>query len=452
MIPILLPSNCRALRGAVLATLFAGGLCAQTVWYVNANAPASGTGTSWSAPFDNLQDAFTVAQPGDQIWVAAGTYYPSLPTNPADPRSATFSLPHDVAIYGGFRGYEASVAAREQLFDRTVLSGDIGTPSSYLDNCYHVVTLGGTTHYVTTVLDGFTVRYGYGLSGPGSPSRGAGITVHMGPGTHTPTLILRNSRVRDNFADQGAGIAVTNLGSVRMSKCRVIENGAEDVGGGAYVQTAWLWSASNEWAGNVAVNRGGALFTTSTSSSMVRLANDTFFGNSADQGGAIYVAGSQFIHGNVTAVNCTFGCNFANAGVSIYANTAAQQPAELTVHNSILWHEPPGGPPTLVGSGSTVTVSYSCVLGGFAGTGNINIDPLFLDCAGGNLRLAAASPCNDAGNSNLLPEDYGDVDGDGNFAEPLPLDADGGRRVTDDPSAPNTGVGNPPVDMGAYEY
>jgi hypothetical protein len=137
--------------------------------------------------------------------------------------------------------------------------------------------------------------------------------------------------------------------------------------------------------------------------------------------------------------------------VSIYGDTTAQQKAEIHVYNSILWHEPQTGPATLVGSGSTITVTYSCVLGGHAGTGNIGSNPMFLDCAAGDLRLRRSSPCNDAGNTNNLPSDYCDLDGDGNFIEPVPLDKAGGRRVTDNLLVPNVGVGSPPVDMGAYE-
>lgn len=440
-----------AALGALLTCSFAATVEAQSTWYVNANWSTGGTGTSWASPFQDLQAAITVAQPGDSIWVAAGTYRPSLPTNPIDPRSATFTLPHDVAIYGGFRGNEATLAERKGWFDQTILSGDIGTPGSVFDNCYHVAILKGTNHFVAALLDGFTIRDGYGHGGPGNPSRGGGIAVNMGQGTHGPTLFAENLTVRDNWAEQGGGIAVTNLGMVYMAKSRILNNEATDAGGGAYVLTGSLWTVSTRWEGNFANVRGGALFTNSTSTNMVRLMNDVLYGNQSDLGGAIYVEGSQFVNGMIDVRDCTIACNFANDGVSIFANTAATQPAVVTVANSILWHEPQGGPATLAGSGSSINVSWSCVLGGFAGSGNIGSDPMFVDWVHGDLRLQAGSPAIDAGNNGLLPSDFADLDGDGDFAEALPLDIAGNRRVKNDPNAPNTGLGAPPVDMGGYE-
>ncbi|GAB4162922.1 MAG: hypothetical protein Fur005_21980 [Roseiflexaceae bacterium] len=64
-------------------------LAAQTVtiWYVRADATAPGTGTSWAA-FPDLQQALAAASSGQEIWVAAGTYYP---TSTSD-REASFIL------------------------------------------------------------------------------------------------------------------------------------------------------------------------------------------------------------------------------------------------------------------------------------------------------------------------------------------------------------------------
>jgi hypothetical protein len=91
-----------------------------------------------------------------------------------------------------------------------------------------------------------------------------------------------------------------------------------------------------------------------------------------------------------------------------------------TVVNSILW-ENPGG--SINGSS---TVSFSNVQGGHAGTGNLDADPLFLDVANGNYRLAPGSPLLDAGD---------------NAAPHLPAtDLDGNSRIS-----------NGFVDIGAYE-
>ncbi len=87
--------------------------------YVDADATGAATGLSWTNAFTTVQDALAVAQPGDEIWVAEGVYYPDEgagQTNNA--RASTFQLLDGVALYGGFAGTE------------TGASSGIGTPTS----------------------------------------------------------------------------------------------------------------------------------------------------------------------------------------------------------------------------------------------------------------------------------------------------------------------------------
>src|SRR5690606_10757836 len=58
----------------------------------------------------------------------------------------------------------------------------------------------------------------------------------------------------------------------------------------------------------------------------------------------------------------------------------------------------------------------------------------------GDLRLAEGSPGVDYGLTEYLPPDIWDLDGDGDTAEPLPLDVAGNPRVQGEE-----------VDLGAYE-
>jgi hypothetical protein len=51
-----------------------------------------------------------------------------------------------------------------------------------------------------------------------------------------------------------------------------------------------------------------------------------------------------------------------------------------------------------------------------------------------------------------VPADATDLDGDEDTTESVPIDLAGALRFVDDPNAPDTGDGAPPiVDMGAYE-
>jgi parallel beta-helix repeat protein len=88
---------------------------------------------------------------------------------------------------------------------------------------------------------------------------------------------------------------------------------------------------------------------------------------------------------------------------------------------------------------STATLTHSDIQGNsvYPGEGNLNVDPLFVDRAGGDFHLREDSPCIDAG--------YGG-------ATIPPFDFEGDPRA-DHPGVPNTGGGTMPwVDIGADEF
>jgi len=171
------------------------------------------------------------------------------------------------------------------------------------------------------------------------------------------------------------------------------------------------------FSGNYANYFGGGMYNGNNSTPTVE--SCTFSGNAADgKGGGMYNSSSS-----PTVESCTFSGNSAYHGGGMYNSSSSP-----TVTNCLLWGDTGG---EIVDDNSTPTVTYSNVQGGYAGTGNINADPLFV----WNLRLAAGSPCIDAANGPAAPA----------------YDQDGNPRV-DDPNSPNTGVGPPWVDMGAYEF
>ena len=100
---------------------------------------ASGQCTNWAEACD-LSYALDYTGDGAEIWAAAGTYLPTVRTDPADPRSATFILPNGVKVYGGFAGTETSRDQRNWVAHPTILSGDLGTAGNWSDNSYHVVS------------------------------------------------------------------------------------------------------------------------------------------------------------------------------------------------------------------------------------------------------------------------------------------------------------------------
>lgn len=197
------------------------------------------------------------------------------------------------------------------------------------------------------------------------------------------------------------------------------------------------------FSGNRARLDGGAMQNAANSSPTI--INSTFAGNSSDgDGGGIF---NNFDGANNPAlVNCIMWGNVDDADASSggpFVDESAQ------IHTD---------------SGTPV-VNYSLIeglTGALGGTGNIAGNPLFFDADGIDnvagtsddiLSPQPGSPVIDAGDTTALPADIFDLDGDGDFAERLPLDLAGFPRLSDDLDTPDTGVpGSDVVDIGGFEF
>jgi len=200
---------------------------AAAVCFVNANASGTNSSTSWANAYNDLQSALG-ASPCVEVWVAAGTYKPTVLTDTADPRSTTFILNNGVALYGGFAGTETLLSQRDWISNVTILSGDIGATGN-ADNSYHVVT--GTTG---AVLDGFTITAG---NANGIMNTSSAYFIHGGGLLNidgsSPTLA--NLVFSGNTAlNYGGGMANFFNSSPILTQVIFINN--EAVGGGMYSQ------------------------------------------------------------------------------------------------------------------------------------------------------------------------------------------------------------------------
>lgn len=449
-------SAIRAATVITLALLLTPPLLAQTVWHVNSSAPAGGDGLAWATAFDDLQPALDVVGPGDEVWVAAGRYRPSRRLDPADRRSATFEIPADVKIYGGFAGVEASLAQRAGLFEQTSLSGDLGVPFSHFDDAYHVVYhQQNPSGNIPSRLDGFTIAHGNADGPTAQQQRGGGVYVTLtGPG-FTAILDVTLCIVRDNRALRGGGIAIDNFGFVNLSRCRFRGNFASDKGGAVFVQTGTLRGYNSHFRRNAA-DKGGAVYLHSIGVDggvpWVYFVNSLFHDNAADRGGVAFIDGNNFTSGRGTWINCTVDSNHAvTSGGAYFAKTGAAIPAHLTIRNSLLWNNVAPINPQIFGPAADVT--WSDVNGGWPGLGNFSADPLFVNPGVRDYHTLPGSPVHDAGDNAAVLFDLLDLDGDGLLTEAVPIDLDGARRFQDDPAVMDTGSGVAPiVDVGAYEF
>ena len=255
-------------------------------------------------------------------------------------------------------------------------------------------------------------------------------------------------------------------GPDRVIEGFTVTNGQSNYGGGVYIENSSPTLINCTFSGNSAIATGGGICSRFNCSPT--LINCSFSGNSATYGGgmrdregsptlinctfsgnaASFVGGGMCnYYSNPTLTNCTFSGNSADFhGGGIYS----WQYSSPTLANCIIWGNTAlNGPQIYNEYSSTTTASYSCIAGGWTGTGNIDSDPLFVDADGiddifgtpdDDLHLLDGSPCIDAGDNSAVPIE-------------VTTDLDGGPRFVDDPATPDTGQGTPPiVDMGAYEF
>lgn len=419
---------------------------AQSRYLVDDDAPQGGDGLTWASAFNNLDDAFAATVVGDRIWVAEGTYIPSVPTDPADPRSATFLIPQGIRVLGGFSGTETQFSQRAGHYAQTHLYGDLGTPGDVSDNSYHVVSIVNPTGPPpgATRLDGFRITGG---------NADGTLTNRLGGGVHVfnSAANIANCIIEQNNAFNGGGVDA-QAGLLIMRWCSVRNNRAHMRGGGLWSQVTTLAIYNSTFSENTTGGDGGAVALPSNSNDpdYAVFANVVFRENQANRGGGVYLGGLAFTSGSGTFRNCTFAYNRATtAGGGLRVVSGSPIPAHGRLHNCIVWgNDAPMGQ----GIWGRVDATYSILQDGTNGLfGNFTADPRFVSPS--DLRLQPGSPCIDAANNMGVALDRADVDFDADKDEIVPLDLAGHRRFLDDVNTADTGVGTGSiVDLGAYEH
>ena len=374
-----------------------------TQYYVTPTGASTNNGLTWTAPLD-LQSALALATNGDQIWVQNGTYYPTATTD----QNIAFNIPSGVEVYGGFMGNETALAQRPPALSGAstcILSGDIGTVGNSSDNTFHVVIFINVAN--TTRLDGFTITGGANSSYAGGIYNNGAIA----PFNSQPTI--SNCVLRDNSANYGG--AAYNDG---------------------YDGYAKLTLLNCVFSNNTAGTFGGAIYSDGQNGGigLLELYDCILLNNNANYGGAILAHCAATTTPNTILHNCTALNNTATSGGS----TIYTWSGKTNIYNSILWNNI--NTTALLGNSSaTVVATYSDIKSGYTGTGNINVNPQFINInnpigADGlwattddGFRLYTCSPTANTGNNADVPAT-------------LTTDIAGDARIQ-----------NTTVNMGAYE-
>lgn len=284
-----------------------------TTLFVDPDAAAGGDGESWNTAFRHLQDALAAAEaPGSfvvEIRVAEGSYRPDRsdahPEGTLD-RKASFVLPPNVDIRGGFAGLGSSDPdARDPAMFVSVLTGDyLGNDKpnavGIAENAEKIVRGGATPGLY--VIDGFTITGGNSIpsaSLPEADAIGAGILATTG------TLHARDCTIRGCYAFNETAMRA-NGAIARVERCLIEENTATSATG----VVAGLFSGFVVIDSTFHANHGSGLSASGAG------ATNMVLGCTFSENGTPFATGGALRAGvtNILVAECLFVDNLAKIG------------------------------------------------------------------------------------------------------------------------------------------
>ena len=451
-------------------------LTAQTTYHVKSNGGSdSNNGTSWTSAFATLQKALEKADSGDHIWVAAGTYKPTVKTgNGTENRDMAFILKSNVQIFGGFAGTETTLEQRDWDTNATILSGDLDNNGTISDgDAYHVIVSVGNVG--NACLDGFRITGGNANSTDTIIVNGQEAYRNTGGGMYnfSSSPNVANSVFSGNYATFGGGVFNTTNSDPTFTNVTILANTAGDTGGGMYNIDVCAPTLTKVTISSNSAESGGGMYNFEATLTLTEV---TISENTAETGGGMFnylsllTLSNVIVSGNegeysgggimnyecsTTLTNILISGNYAMLGGGYYdmsssstlinvticgnsdvvgggAMVTSQSPS--TIHNTVVWGNSTG----IYYASSSISYAH-CLIQGEELTGNGNISASSIGGANifvnplspgisiyGDYQLIAGSPIINLGNNTYNTEE---------------IDLAGNPRINDGT-----------IDIGAYEY
>jgi len=301
------------------------------------------SGATWEDAKATVHEAIVVTSNTGTILVKYGTYNI---TSSIDFGGKNLKLASDDSTHSS---YETAAADAEQCI---INAGE---------NCRIFHFHSGETS--DAIVDGFTIQNG-------RDENGSGIYCHGSSPTIQNNIISGNRNSASN--NNGGGIYCYGSSNPTIQNNTISGNSAES-GGGISCKYSNPEIQGNVITGNSAFSGGGIFCHTASPT----IQNNIISGNSGSSCGGISCYSSHptiqnnTITGNKVVGICCFSSN-------------------PTITNTILW-----GNGIRLENNSDPKVTYSCVQGGYTGTGNIDEYPMFVSTTEGSedYHLRDTSPC-----------------------------------------------------------
>ncbi len=385
---------------------------------------ADGTGTACTAASPcNLQTAVSLAQAGDSIYVAGGTYTGS--------GSQVITLTTSITLTGGFDAANWN-APPNPIVNPTILDGEglrrvvaiVGNISPVIENFEIVNGRAPEGAGIYNPNGSPIIRHNkiYGNQTNGNPHTGGGI---FDGGS---ALIVTNE-IYNNGAGpgQGGGICVSNSSGLSTIRLNLIHSNSATLGGGVILRSGQAFLEANTIysnTGGTGTNQGGGGF--ANLSGTATLYSNLFYNNTGFNGGGLVLLANSTLWNNTIAHNSAT----TGSGGGIYINGGT-----IAAHNTIIAFNSSGS-----GDDGIHVVSGS-VSGGY---NNVHDDSVSASVSFGNPILgnpAFVSPGAPDYDYHLTPGSPNVNAGDPNTPTAVNLDIDGQERPF-----------NGRHDVGADEY